>query len=249
MRTGDRRLRARLGVVFQQPSVDPRLTARENLGLAAALYRVPRAKRTERVEAMLHFAELRDRADEPVSQFSGGMRRRLELSRAMLHDPELLLMDEPTTGLDEPSFQRTWARLDELRRTQGVTIVLTTHRPEEAERCDRLAIMDAGRIVTVDTPGGLRGRVAGDVLELRTREPERVSQLLSAELGLASTVDADLVRIEAPRGHALIPRIVETLPAGTLESVSMRRPGLGDAFLVLTGRSLASDVAPQQSSS
>lgn len=242
---GDRRLRARLGVVFQNPSLDPRLSARENLALGAALYRVPRAEARARAEELLAFADLAQRADEPVARYSGGMRRRLELARALLHRPDVLLMDEPTTGLDEVSFQRTWQRIDALRRTEGLTVILTTHRPEEAERCDRLAVIHGGKIVAVDTPEHLRARVSGDVIALEARDPDAVADMVRAKFALEPHVSEGRVLIERERGHELIPRLVEAFPTGTLEAVSMRRPSLADAFLKLTGRSLDAALAPR----
>jgi ABC-2 type transport system ATP-binding protein len=235
---GDRRLRARLGVVFQQPSLDVRLSARENLSLGAALYGLRGAEARARIEALLAFAELRERGDEPVSRFSGGMRRRLELVRALVHQPDVLLMDEPTTGLDEMSFQRTWARIEELRRTEKLTVILTTHRPEEAERCDRLAVVSEGRVVAEDAPERLKARVSGDVITLEARDPETVAGEVRVRFGLEATVAEGAVVIERERGHELIPRLVEAFPAGALASVAMRRPSLADAFLKLTGRAL-----------
>jgi ABC-2 type transport system ATP-binding protein len=243
---GDRRLRARLGVVFQQPSLDARLSARENLALGAALYRVPRAEVQERITALLAFAELSDRADEPVARFSGGMRRRLELVRALIHRPDVLLMDEPTTGLDEASFQRTWGRIEDLRRTTGLTVILTTHRPEEAERCDRLAIVSDGHVVAEDTPERLKARVAGDVIILEAPDAAAVIDTVRARFGLEAQLSEGQVVIERERGHELIPRLVEAFPAGALQSVSMRRPSLADAFLKLTGRTLGASAPPPE---
>ena len=150
-RPGDRTLRARLGVVFQSPSLDDRLTARENLVLAARLRSVPRADAPRRVDELLAWSELADRAGEAVRTFSGGMKRRLDLARALVDAPDMLVMDEPTTGLDEASFQRAWERVGRLRRESGLTVLMTTHRAEEAERCDRIAIARSARPSTSAT--------------------------------------------------------------------------------------------------
>ena len=166
MTPGDRRFRTAIGVVFQEPALDPRLSARENLRLAAGLYRVPRRVAALRIEEQLGRAELASRADEPVSQLSGGMRRRVELVRAMIHEPRFLILDEPTTGLDEGAFRRFWADLLTLRRERGLTLLLTTHRADEAEFCDRLAILDGGRLVACDSPERLRRKVKGDLSAL-----------------------------------------------------------------------------------
>lgn len=239
---GDRALRTRMGVVFQSPSLDPRLSARENLELSARLQRVPRAERARRVDDALDYAQLRERASDPVTNLSGGMKRRLELARALLHEPELLLMDEPTTGLDELSFQRTWRRIAELRARRGISVLLTTHRADEAERCDRLAVIDQGRIVAMDTPAALAERVSGDVLTLEAKDPAAVAEQIQRHFGLLPRIVEGKLVIERERGHELIPRLVEALPAGSIDSLSMHRPTLADVFVKLTGRSLGESV-------
>lgn len=239
---GSRGLRERMGVVFQAPSVDPRLSARENLRLSARLYGLRRADADRRIAELLLFAQLADRGDEQVANFSGGMVRRLELLRALLHEPSLLLMDEPTTGLDETSFRRTWARIESLRKQRQLTVLFSTHRADEAQLCDRVAVMDGGKIVAVDTPERLRRRVSGDVLTFEARDLEGLRSELQQRLGLESAVVEGKLRLEVERGHELIPRIVEALPAGRIESLSMHRPTLADVFVKLTGRSLLDDA-------
>ncbi|HSB19016.1 MAG TPA: ABC transporter ATP-binding protein [Anaeromyxobacteraceae bacterium] len=237
----DPALRARTGVVFQSPSLDGKLTCRENLLLAAALFRVPRAEARERAARLLGEAGLADRSREPADRLSGGLRRRLELCRALVHRPSLLLLDEPTTGLDAASFARTWATIEELRRAEGLTVLLTTHRPEEAERCDRLAVLWHGRVAACETPEALRSRVSGDVLALEADDPGPLAVELRARLGLESRVLPTGVEVVRERGHELVPRIVEAFPPGRFRSVALRRPTLADAFLRLTGASLAED--------
>jgi ABC-2 type transport system ATP-binding protein len=236
---GDRRFRSRLVVVFQSPSLDDRLTARENLAMSAALFGVPRTLARRRVEELLAFSELEARAAEPVKRFSGGMRRRLELARALVHAPDLLIMDEPTTGLDEAAFQRTWLRIEDLRRTRGLTVLVTTHRPDEADHCDRLAILDAGRIVACETPSELRARVEGDVITIEADDPAEVARAVEERFSLEARVSEGQVRLELPRAHELVPRLVEAFPPGRLRAVGMRRPTLADAFLRVTGHTLA----------
>ena len=235
---GARALRQRMGVVFQAPSLDGRLTARENLALGAALYGLTGTPARARVEELLEFTALRERANEAVSKFSGGMRRRLELARALLHEPSLLLMDEPTTGLDERFFRQTWERIEALRAERGLTVLLTTHRAEEAERCDRVAVVDQGKVIAEGEPEALRRRVAGDVLTLEARDPEGLCRELAQRFELTPRVVEGKVVLERERGHELIPRLIEALPAGRIDSLSMHRPTLSDVFMKLTGRSL-----------
>lgn len=235
---GGRRLRRNMGVVFQAGSLDARLSARENLALSAALYGLPSRLARARIEELLRFTALAERADDLVAEFSGGMKRRLELARALLHEPSLLVMDEPTAGLDESFFRQSWERIEALRAQRGLTVLLTTHRAEEAERCDRVAIIDCGRVIAEDRPEALRQRVSGDVLTLEARDPEGLCAELVSRLTLDCRVVEGRVRIVRQRGHELVPRVVEALPAGRIESLSMNRPTLADVFVKLTGRSL-----------
>jgi ABC-2 type transport system ATP-binding protein len=232
-----------MGVVFQSGSLDARLSARQNLALSAALYGMRGAHARERVEALLEFTALRERADETVNKYSGGMRRRLELARALLHEPALLVMDEPTSGLDERFFRQSWERIEQLRAERGLTVLLTTHRAEEAERCDRVAVVDQGKVIAEGEPEALRRRVSGDVLTLEAREPDALCRELAERFALSAQVVGGKVVLERERGHELIPRIIESLPAGRIDSLSMHRPTLSDVFVKLTGRSLRDEAA------
>lgn len=245
---GARSFRARVGIVFQQPSLDPNLTARENLALTAALHRVPRGERAGRITELLELATLSGRADEAVSKLSGGMRRRLEIARALVHKPDILLMDEPTSGLDEASFRRIWSRLHALRDAEGLTILLTTHRPEEAAHCDRIALLDNGRVVAADTPPNLQRMVSGDILTLHGGDPAELAEVVESRFDLSPrTLGAgDGITLECERGHELIPRLVEAFPEGRLTAVNLHRPSLADVFLKLTGRALADDQGEEQ---
>jgi ABC-2 type transport system ATP-binding protein len=227
--------RRRLGVVFQEPSLDDKLTGLENLRLGAALYGLTGKRAESRIAELLALVELADRAREPVERYSGGMRRRLEIARVLLHEPEILIMDEPSRGIDTPTQRRIWEQLLALRQSRRLTILLTTHQPDEAEHCDRLAVLDAGKVIACDTPEALRRRVGGDVITLDADAPEDVA----AQVG--GVVVDGLVVIEAPRGHELIPRLVEQVGPGRLRAVGLRRPTLGDVFIKLTGRGLGSN--------
>ncbi len=241
---GGRRLRRHMGVVFQAPSLDPRLTARENLRLSAALYGLTAEQADARIEELLQFTVLADRAGDLVNDFSGGMKRRLELARALLHEPALLVMDEPTTGLDERFFRQTWERIESLRESRGLTVLLTTHRAEEAERCDRVAVVDAGRVIAEDRPEALRRQVSGDVLTIEAKDPEDLCAELAERFEIGCVVVEGKVVLERERGHELIPRLVEALPVGRIDSLSMHRPTLADVFVKLTGRSLRDEGEP-----
>jgi ABC-2 type transport system ATP-binding protein len=237
----DPALRQRMGIIFQRGSLDDLLSARENLLLGARLYGLTGERARERVEAMLRLIGLASRGDERVSTWSGGMRRRLELARALVHQPSVLLMDEPTQGLDEASFRAFWAHLRALRDAEGLTVLLTTHRADEAELCDRLAVLDGGKLVAFDSPAALAARVGGDILTLEGEEPEQLAAQVRERLGLDARVVEGQVLVEVEQGHALVPRLVEALPAGRLSSLSLRRPTLADVFLQLTGRALGAD--------
>ena len=242
LRVADRAFRSELGVVFQRAAVDPKLTARQNLSLAAQLHGLPRALGASRATALLEAAGLLDRADDVVSEYSGGMKRRLDLARALMHEPRLLVMDEPTAGLDEASFRETWDRLQALRRGRELTVLVATHRPDEAERCDRLAVLLRGRVQRVATPRELQVLVASDVVVLEGPEPERLRDEIAARFQMTCLLDEGRVLVESEKGHELIPRLVEGLAGLRIDSVSLRRPTLADAFLKVTGAQLAADV-------
>jgi ABC-2 type transport system ATP-binding protein len=241
------RVRQAIGIVFQEPSLDERLTARENLEFHAVLYGMPRAERPTRITDALRLVDLEDRADHLVEQYSGGMRRRLEIARGLLHVPAVLFLDEPTLGLDPQSRRSVWEHIRNLREQTGVTIFMTTHYMEEAEFCDRIAIIDRGRIVALDTPEGLKTLVGGDVVIVTAPDPQAVQDYLATQSLDASRRDSE-VRVEVDDGARFIPRLVRGFP-GEIDGASLRRPTLDDVFLKLTGRTIreseldAGDVA------
>ena len=234
----DPRVRERMGVVFQQPSLDDKLSGRENLMLGAALHGISGAEARARVTAALAVVELTDRADEAVARYSGGMKRRVEIARVLLSRPSLLVMDEPSRGVDLPTQRRIWAQLDGERRARGMSILLSTHAPEEAARCDRVVLIDGGHVIATGTPDELRARVGGDVVRIEADAPDEIAAALRTKLGLEARVVDDAVLVTSAEAHTWIPRIVETFPAGRLRSVSLRRPDLADVFVALTGRVL-----------
>jgi ABC-2 type transport system ATP-binding protein len=240
-------VRRAIGIVFQEPSLDERLTARENLEFHAVLYGMPRAERRGRIAESLRLVDLESRADHLVEQYSGGMRRRLEIARGLLHVPAVLFLDEPTLGLDPQSRRAVWEHIRGLRDQTCVTIFMTTHYMEEAEFCDRIAVIDHGSIVALDTPEGLKNMVGGDVVVVTAPDPAALLDHLAAQSLDASRRDSE-VRVEVDDGARFIPRLVRGFP-GEIDGASVRRPTLDDVFLKLTGRTIregeldAGDVA------
>jgi ABC-2 type transport system ATP-binding protein len=231
------RVRQSIGRIFQDPSLDDQLTARENLQFHALVYGVPRAGRRQRIDDALRTVELLERADSPVRTFSGGMRRRLEIARGILHTPQVLFLDEPTQGLDPQTRANIWEHLQRLRRDRDLTMFMTTHYMDEAEYCDRIAIIDHGRIVALGTPEELKARVGGDVVTLSTDDDARAARQIEERLQVTPTVDGDGLHIEVADGAAFVPRLIAALTVA-VRSVTVRRPSLDDVFLKLTGRAI-----------
>jgi ABC-2 type transport system ATP-binding protein len=235
-------VRGRIGLVFQDPSLDDQLTARENLEFHAFLYNVPRAERRARIDSVLEMVELQERAGSQVRTFSGGMKRRLEIARGILHYPQVLFLDEPTLGLDPQTRSRIWAYLHELRRREGITLFMTTHYMDEAEFCDRIAIIDHGQIIAEGTPDELKGRVGGDVVTITTRETETAVEQIRRTFELEPIVDGRSIRVEVPDGAGFVPRLVRELTV-PLDAVTLSRPSLDDVFLKLTGKAIRDQAA------
>jgi ABC-2 type transport system ATP-binding protein len=228
-------VRRNIGVVFQAPSLDKQLTAEENLRHHGHLYGLRGRELKARIDQMLSALGLTDRARERVGTFSGGMRRRVELAKGMLTGPRVLLLDEPSTGLDPSARIDLWSYLTKIRDEQGVTVLLTTHLMDEGDRCDRLAILDRGILLACDTPAAMKARIGGDVITLATDDPQRAGTMLREKLSVEpDQVDATL-RLERPNGAEFVPRLIEALPAGMVNSISVGKPTLEDVFVQLTG--------------
>lgn len=227
-------VRRRIGVVFQSPSLDRKLTPPENLRHQGHLYGLRGKALAERSQAMLERLGLADRCHDRVETLSGGLRRRVELAKGLLHRPDLLLLDEPSGGLDAGARRDLRLYLAHLRETDGVTILLTTHLLDEAEACDRLAILDCGRLVALDSPESLRKTIGGDVVVLEAREPEKLCAQIRHRFGGEPTVLDARVRIERPQGHKFITELVEAFP-GQIDAVSLAKPTLEDVFIRKTG--------------
>lgn len=235
-----RQVRAAIGVVFQSPALDRKLTVRENLAAQGRLYGLAGRRLKERVEEMLRRVGLLDRGDDRVEILSGGLRRRAEIAKGVLHRPPLLLLDEPSSGLDPGARRDLWALLDEMRARDSVTILLTTHFVDEAERCDRLALLCAGRLVACGTPAALKSEVGGDVIVITTRAPEALRDDLERRFGPGARVVDGTVRLERPSGHVLVPRIVEAF-ADRIDALTLGKPTLLDVFIHKTGQRFPSD--------
>jgi ABC-2 type transport system ATP-binding protein len=244
------KVRRSIGIVFQDPSIDDRLTGRENMMLHATLYDIGTVLARKRINELLGLVGLQDRADSPMKTYSGGMRRRLELARGLLHSPRVLFLDEPTLGLDPQTRQHLWSHIEELARQSNITVILTTHYMEEAERlCSRVGIIDSGRIKVVDTPANLIGALEGDVVTIITSRPadflERVKELSFTRN--AEVVDST-VRLHLSDAEKKVPVIVELASAAGIElkSVSIHKPTLNDVFLYYTGKDIRSEEAENE---
>lgn len=227
-------VRRQIGVVFQAPSIDVKLSARENLIHVAHLYGIHGAPQRERVDEMLKRVALDDRANDRAETFSGGMQRRLELAKGLIHRPSVLLLDEPTTGLDPGARIDLWRYLQDLRDKEGVTVVVTTHLMEEAEKCDRLAILSHGKLVALGTPAELKSEIGGDVIALETKEPVQLAEKIHSRFNVECAVLDTQVRVEREQGHRFVTDLVEAFP-GQIDAVSISKPSLEDVFINRTG--------------
>jgi len=235
-------VRSRIGLVFQDPSLDSQLTARENLEFHAFVYDVPASIRKQRIAEVLEMVELTDRADSVVLTYSGGMKRRLEIARGILHTPNVLFLDEPTIGLDPQTRRHIWGYLADLPKKEGVTIFMTTHYMDEAEYCDRIAIIDQGKIQAVGTPSELKAMVGGDVVTITTADNVAAAPQVAAIAGRDPIADNGTLRVEVADGAAFVPRLVRETGV-EVTSVAFHRPSLDDVFLKLTGRAIREEEA------
>lgn len=228
------RLRREIGVVFQAQSIDLKLTAAENLRHQGHLYGLNGSTLRARISEILQRVGLADRAGDKAETFSGGMQRRLELAKGLLHGPRVLLLDEPTTGLDPGARRDLWQYLSILRDEEHVTVLVTTHLMEEAERCDRLAILNEGKLVALGTPTELKQEIGGDVIVLETKSPDALALRIQARFDVeVRSVDGQL-RIEKDQGHRFVTGLVEAFP-GEIDAVSISKPSLEDVFIRRTG--------------
>jgi ABC-2 type transport system ATP-binding protein len=243
------KVRKSIGIVFQEPSIDDRLTGRENLFMHANLYGVPASDQKERINRILKLIELEDRADDLLRTYSGGMRRRLELGRGLIHYPKVLFLDEPTVGLDPQTRDHIWKYIKDLKEAHDITVVLTTHYMDEADRLsDRIAIMDHGKIVILDSPQKLKETLEGDVIVVEANNLDLLSDLIGKELGFTqNAIVSGALEITVRNGKAVMPRIMELASQNNIyvESLLLREPNLEDVFLHYTGRTIREDTSKE----
>ncbi len=235
-------VRASLGIIFQDYSLDDRITAEENLRFHCMIYHVPRRERAARIRSMLEMVGLADRARDRVRTYSGGMKRRLEIARGLLHHPAVLFLDEPTVGLDPQTRQTIWEHIHDLRKREGITVFMTTHYMDEAENCDRIGIMDHARLIALDTPAALKAGMGGDVVRLRTTDNVAAAALLRDEYGRTPIEEDGALRFEVDRADQFVPALLHRFPVA-VQSIDIARPTLNDVFLRLTGRAIREEGA------
>ncbi|WP_405146896.1 ATP-binding cassette domain-containing protein [Sphaerisporangium sp. NBC_01403] len=230
-------VRRNIGLVFQDPTLDGYLSAEQNLRFHAELYGVQREVVNERIRQVMEMVALWDRKDAKVNTFSGGMKRRLEIARGLLHSPRVLFLDEPTVGLDPQTRSAIWGYIDKLRHTEDITIFMTTHYMEEAEYCDRIAIIDHGEIVVIDSPEALKAGIGEDRVQIQTGDDETAIAALKERFDLDAAVREGVVTFAVPSGEEFVPRLFAELGV-PIRSVSVSRPSLDDVFMNYTGSTI-----------
>ncbi len=230
-------VRRNIGLVFQDPTLDGYLTAEQNLRFHAELYGVPKEVLGDRMRQVLEMVGLWDRKDSKVMTFSGGMKRRLEIARGLLHSPRVLFLDEPTVGLDPQTRSAIWGYINKLRHSEDITIFMTTHYMDEAEYCDRIAIIDHGEIVVIDSPEALKASVGKDRVQIQTGDDERAIGLLKERFGVDAAVREGQVTFAVASGEEFVPRLFAGLGV-PIRSVSVSRPSLDDVFMSYTGSTI-----------
>jgi ABC-2 type transport system ATP-binding protein len=230
-------VRRSIGLVFQDPSLDDRLTAEENLRFHARLYGVPHTEYARRMDEVLRLVDLEDRKRDFVRTFSGGMKRRLEIARGLIHYPAVLFLDEPTIGLDPQTRALLWQYVLKLKHEKAMTIFMTTHYMDEAEYCDRIAIIDHGKIVALDTPAQLKKQVGGDVVRVESRQPERLQKEIEQRYGVTVHREDGVLHFEVEDGPKFLPRLFAEVQT-RIDAVEFHKPTLDDVFLTLTGRTI-----------
>ena len=236
-------VRKSIGVVFQNQSLDRRLSVEENLTYQGMLYGITGAELKRRIAFAADRTGIGDRLKDKVEKLSGGLRQRAELAKSLLHQPQLLLLDEPSTGVDPGVRLDFWRYLERMRAEQGSTVLLTTHLLEEADKCDRLAILDRGRLIAAGTPAELKSRIGGDIVSLGSADLGGVAASVEQHLGIKPQVLQGQVRFEHAHGPEIVAQLMRQLPS-TVDSVSVSRPTLEDVFIRLTGHGFSESQPP-----
>lgn len=232
-----KQVRQSIGLVFQDPSLDEQLSGLQNLRFHAMVYNIPASVREQRIKEVLNMTELWDRRKSEVRTYSGGMKRRLELARGLLHYPKVLFLDEPTLGLDPQTRNRLWEYILKLKKQEGTTVFLTTHYMDEATNADRIAIIDHGKIVALDTPENLKQLVGKDIISVKTDDDPSATEEIRHRYQIEARHDGNGITFEVTNGETFIPNFIKEFGTKIL-SISLRRPTLDDVFLKLTGREL-----------
>lgn len=240
-------VRASIGIIFQENTLDQKLTGYENLMLHCRFYRVPKEKRHGRIQEVLEIVDLVDVQNKRAETYSGGMKRRLEIARGLLHYPKVLFLDEPTVGLDPQTRAHLWEYILKLKEKEGITMFLTTHYLDEAEISDRVAIMDQGEIIAIDTPAALKNQLGGDIIELSTTDNALAMDEIDAHVeGAEVSVEGDVIHLKVANSDAFISDFIKTLTP-PVTRLNIRKPTLNDVFLAFTGRKISEAASGEES--
>jgi ABC-2 type transport system ATP-binding protein len=234
IRTQANEVRRQIGIVFQNPSLDKKLTVLENLRYHGQLYGLRGKALTDRVDEMMDRLMIADRAGNLVETLSGGLARRVELAKGLLHRPKVLILDEPSVGLDPGARRDLWMYLQQLREQEGVTILVTTHLIDEGDRSDHVLILNLGKIMAFGTPDQLKQEIGGDVISITTKDTDKLSVAIREKFSITPSVVNGTLRVEKQQGHTFIGNVVEAFP-GMIDSVSLSKPTLEDVFIARTG--------------
>ena len=239
------KVRGSIGIIFQENTLDEKLTAYENLMLHCKLYKVPKPHREDRISEVLSMVELSDKKDQLVKTFSGGMKRRLEIARGLLHYPKVIFLDEPTVGLDPQTREHIWQYILKLKEKAGITVFLTTHYMDEAEYCDRIAVIDNGKIIALDTPEALKNGLGGDVMEVSTPDNKKALEIIKTRYNNSPKLKDQVISFNVTKGNEFLVNFVKNFEL-PINSVNLRRPTLNDVFLNLTGREIRDEGSPKK---
>lgn len=239
------KVRESIGLIFQESTLDEKLTANENLMLHCRFYKVPKEKREARIQEVMEIVDLSDKRKQVVETYSGGMKRRLEIARGLLHYPRVLFLDEPTVGLDPQTRNHIWEYILRLKKKAGITIFLTTHYMDEAEICDRVAVMDHGDVIALDTPDALKTDVGGDIIEIRTADNEKAKAKIEQDYNVEVKEADDTLTFQVNKGNEFLVQFVKEFSIEIL-TVNLRRPTLNDVFLHLTGREIREETVSKK---